>query len=237
MSLTYSTFVTSLANLMVVSPSDPNFLIDLPNIIDYAEQRIYRELDFLATRATDTTSLTQNTRTVPLPTNIGVFLIPESINIITPVGTTQQTGTRNNLVQTSKQFIDWVYPAAQTNTGVPEFYAMLDNANILLGPSPDQSYLIEVLGTQRPASMSGTNQTTWLATTLPDLLLAAAVVRACAYQRNWSATSDDPAMPVTWEAQYNKLKASATVEELRKMARSQGWTVEQPSPLTTPPRT
>lgn len=236
MSLNYTTFVNSLANIMVVNnTSDTNFQTDLPNIIDYAEQRIYRELDFLSTRVTDTAQLTKNTRTFKLPTGTGVFLVVETVNVLTPVGSTQQTGTRATLVPISKQFIDFVYPSAQNNTGVPEFFAMVDDKTIVLGPSPDATYLTEVVGTQRPAPLSSGNQTTWLATTLPDLFMAAAVVRACAYQRNWSAAGDDPQMPVTWEKQYQTLKSSALVEELRKMYRGLGGQSEAPSPAAIQP--
>lgn len=236
MSLTYTTFQNSVATMMPISVTDPNFIIDFPNIIDYAEQRIYRELDLLATRVTDYGQLTTQKRTQTLPTNIGTFLVPEEINVFTPAGTAQNTGTRVPLVPVSKQFIDWVYPNAAQNNGVPEFFAVLDNQTILLGPSPDAGYQIEVTGTQRPAPLSSNNPTTFLSMVLPDLFLAAAMVRASAFQKNWSAASDDPNMAVTWEKQYQTLKASASIEELRKQYRSQAWTAELPSPIATPPR-
>ena len=44
MTLTYSSYVTDLANLLVVPPTDANYLTVLSNIIDDTEQRIYREL-------------------------------------------------------------------------------------------------------------------------------------------------------------------------------------------------
>ena len=63
MSLTYSTFVSSLANMLVIDPTDTNYLAALPNVIDDAEQRIYRELDLLSTIIRDSTgTLTANSR-------------------------------------------------------------------------------------------------------------------------------------------------------------------------------
>lgn len=236
MSLMYSTLVNSIANIMVVQTTQPEFITDLPNILDYGEQRIWRELDLLVSRVTDTTTLTAQQRTFSLPTTIGLFLVVEEINVITPAGSSPSTGTRVPLVQSSKQYIDVVYPSAQVANNVPEFYAILDNQTVLLGPSPDQAYTVEVIGTQRPQSISASNPTTWLSLYLPDLLLAACIVRACAFQKNWSASGDDPAMSVTWEKQYQMLKASAQVEEFRKMGRSQAWTTEAPSPIATPPR-
>ena len=47
MSLTYSSYVTSMANLMVVPTTDPAFQTMLPNMIDDAELRCYRALNLL----------------------------------------------------------------------------------------------------------------------------------------------------------------------------------------------
>lgn len=232
MSLNYTSLQNSLANLMVVGVTDPNFLTDFPNIIDYAEQRIYRELDLLATRKIDNGVLTPQQRTFTLPTNIGKFLVVEEICVIAPSDT-----SRTQLVPVTKQFIDVVYPSATLNTGTPEFYAVLDDLTVLLGPSPDQAYTAEVQGTQRPTPLSISNTTTWLTQYVPDLFLAACMVRATGYQKNWGAQADDPKMAVSWENQYQMLKASAQVEEFRKMARSQAWTTEAPSPIATPART
>ena len=63
MSYTYATYTAALAELMVTPSTDPNFVAIEPSIIDYAEQRIYRELDLLGTNITDSTAtLTADTR-------------------------------------------------------------------------------------------------------------------------------------------------------------------------------
>ena len=68
MTLTYSSLVTDLANLLVVPPTDANYLIVLPNVIDDAEQRLYRELDLLSTIVRDSTGvLTPNSRNFTFP--------------------------------------------------------------------------------------------------------------------------------------------------------------------------
>jgi len=87
-SLTYSTFVTSLANLISVEPTDPGYLTALPNIIDDAEQRLYRELDLLSTMVTATGLLTSGSRKFTLPTTSGTFVVVEEFNVITPAGIT-----------------------------------------------------------------------------------------------------------------------------------------------------
>src|ERR1700694_498783 len=108
MSLTYSTYVTSLANLMVIDPTNAEFLTVLPNIIDDAEQRIYRELDLLSTVTRDTSShVNSNIRDFTLPTSIGQFVVPIGISIITPAGATISNGTRNPVTFVSQGYLDF----------------------------------------------------------------------------------------------------------------------------------
>ena len=102
--LTYSTFVTDLANLLVVPSTDANYQTVLGNIIDDSEQRIYRDLDLLNTRFTDSTgTLTTGSRSFTLPSSINTFVVDERINVLTPVGTNNpDNGTRNPLLTIGK---------------------------------------------------------------------------------------------------------------------------------------
>lgn len=240
MPLNYSTYVSQIANLMPINSSDANFVIMLPGAIDYAEQRMYRELDLLATRVTDTTaSFTAQSRTFTFPTTQGTFLVVEEINAITPAGATPAAGTRSPLSAVSKQFLDAVYPSATVGTSVtqvPAFFAPLNNTQVLIGPPADDSYIAEVIGTQRPTPLSTTNSSTILTQMLPDAFIAASMVFVSGYMRDFGGQSDNPAQAQSWEAQYKTLIGSANVEELRKKYQSNAWTSEQPSPIATPAR-
>jgi hypothetical protein len=229
MSLNFTTFTSELGVLTAISTADSGFLSTLlPGSIDYAEQRLYREADFLVTYVTDTTGqLTANQRTFDYPTSLGTFLVVDEMSIYTPVGTTVSS---TNLVRVplqvaSKQFVDIMYPSNYgiNNIGVPKFFAPVDNNTCMLGPVPDQPYGVEIIGTQRPASLSAANSSTFLTQTLPDLFMAAAMVYATGYMKNFGAQGDNPQQAVSWEAQYDKLFASANVEELRKKYQSQSW--------------
>lgn len=233
MTLTYSQYVTDLANLLVVPPTDPNYLTVLPNIIDDAEQRIYRELDLLATIVRDSTgSLTANSRNFTFPQH---FVVSESINVFTPAGTTTN---RYQLVPTSREFLDAVWPneTATSSSVVPQYYAMITDQTIIVGPSPGAAYKVEVIGTVRPTPLSSTNTTTYLTLYLPDLFMAASMVFAAGYQQNFSSMADNPGQSVSWESHYQKLFGSANVEEIRKKYAAAAWSPKQPSPLATPPR-
>lgn len=241
MSLNYTQYVQSLANLMVVATTDPGFQTALPNIIDDAEQRLYRELDLLFTVIRDSSSaFTPGTRAFALPSSIATFFVVNSIYAITPYGTTDpDQGTRNPLTPASRDFFDWTFPSAAAS-GVPQYFAPTTQTAFIVAPWPDQAYQAEVVGTYRPQPISSTNVTTILSIFFPDCLVAASVVFGSAYQQNFGASGsgiDNPQMAITWENHLQTLLKSATVEEARKKFTSQGWSSKQPAQLATPPRT
>lgn len=241
MSLTYNTFTTSLANLIVVPVNDLGYVTALPNIIDDAEQRLYRELDMLATFTSDDTSaLAVGGQGFSIPTPAGgngPFVVIDVVNVITPAGLKATNGgTRNPLTPASKEFIISLYPNS-VGSGVPKFYAMTTPRTFLVGPWSDAAYFVEVIGTVRPAPLSVSNQTTVLSTFLPDVFMAAALVMAAGYQLNFSAAGDNPQAGVTWETHVKTLLKSAKVEEFRKRFGSEGWTSKEPDPVASPPRT
>ena len=236
MSLTYNTFVTSLANMIVVSPTDVGFITALPNIIDDAEQRLYRELDLLSTITRDTAPLVANNRNFTLPQNNGRFVVVEQMNAISPPGQTNpELGTRIPMLPVSKEYLDAVYSSGAL-VAVPTYFAPISDQAWVVGPWPDAAYTVEVVGTIRPAPLSLANQNTFLSNYLPDVFLAAALVMSAGYQMNFSAAGDNPQAGVTWETHVKTLLDSAKVEEIRKKFGSQGWTSKSPDPIATPPR-
>lgn len=235
MALTYNTFVTSLANMLVVGPTDANYLLAMPNIIDDAEQRIYRELDLLSTIVRDQTgTLTPNSRNFTFPQH---FIVSESINVFSPVGTTSR---RDQLVPVSREWMDLIYPdeiaGGCGGAVIPKYYAMITDQQVIVGPAPDAPYIMEVVGTIRPAPLSNANQTTYLTLYLPDLFLAEALVFGYGYLKDFGAAVDDPRGSTTWNSHYQELWQSANTEEQRKRYASQAWTPKQPATIATPPR-
>jgi hypothetical protein len=223
--------------MIVVDPGDPNFVIALPNIIDDAEQRLYRELDLLSTVTRDTGAFTANNRNFTLPTASGVFVVVEQMNVITPSSVTDpDLGTRVPMLPTSREYLDIVYPSV-AGAGVPSLFAPINQEDWIVGAWPDEAYTVEVVGTIRPAPLSSENQTTFLSEYLPDVFLAAALVMSAGYQKNFTSMGDDPKSAVSWESHVAILLESAKVEEIRKKFGSQGWSSKSPDPIATPPRT
>lgn len=236
--LTYTTYVTTLAGLMVVPVGDAAFQTDLPSIIADAELRCYRELDLLNTSARDSSAaLTAGNRNFTLPSTLGTFVVTDEINVITPAGTSNpDAGERNALIPTSEEHLNSLWPSV-TGSTVPQYFAMVDDGLIIVGPWPAAAYQVEVVGTFRPQPLSSSNVTTLLSVYFPDLLIAASMVRAAGFQKNYGAGVDDPKQAITWESHFQTLLAGASVEEARKKFTGAGWSSKQPEPTARPPRT
>lgn len=233
--LTYNQYVTQIATLAVVSETDPAFVTILPQTITYAENRIYRDLDFLFTSVANTSySTSTSTRNVSVPQ--GTFVVPEQINIITPAGEINpDQGNRIPLLPVTKEYLDAVYGNSQSK-GVPVAFAPFDDYTFLLGPYPDDVYTCEIVGTIRPDSLSASNTSTFISLYLPDLMIMASMIYISGYQRNFGRANDDPQMAVTYESQYQALLAGAKDEENRKKFEAAAWSSQSRSTSATPTR-
>lgn len=236
MSYTYAQYVANLANALVIPPTDANFLAFIPTIIDDGEQRLYRELDLLSTIVRDQSgALTANSRNFTLPQSQGRFVVTESMSVFSPVSSTI---TRKQLTPVTREFLDsvWGDNAAQSSPSLPDYYAMITDQTIIVGPPPDANYTMEVTGTIRPTPLSVSNPTTYLTLYLPDLFFAESMIIGYAYLKDFGAMADDPQGGTTWNSHYKDLWTSANTEEQRKRYASQAWSPKQPAPIATPPR-
>jgi hypothetical protein len=230
-----TSYVEQIATMAVVEPTNPEFLVILPQMITYAENRMYRDLDFLFTSiATTAYGMTAGSRQISVPA--GTFVVPEQINVL--VGSSNpDEATRVPLLATTKEFLDAVYGSGATaNRGLPQYWVPFDDYTFLVGPYPDQSYPCEIVGTYRPESLSASNPTTFISLYLPDLFIMASMIYISAYQRNFGRANDDPQMAVTYESQYQTLLKNADLEENRKKFEAAAWSSQEPSISATPTR-
>lgn len=232
MSLTYTTYVQRVMDQAASLQTDMNFVAVIPGMIDYAEQRIYRELDLLSTVTRQTGTLTIGTRTFNLPSSAGRFVVTNGINVITPSSqVTPDNGTRVPLSPVSRDVLDVMWPST-TGAGVPSVYAMITDQQIIVGPSPAAAYTVEVIGTIRPTPLSTSNTTTYLTLYLPDLFVAASMI----YLADGARRNGNPVDVTKLGADYDRLVASAGVEEQRKRYASGAWGSLSPTPIATASR-
>ena len=236
--MNYSQFVQILAGLLVPSSlvtitgsavtfNDTDFQNELPDIINYAENRIYRDLDFLETRATQVgLSLASNNKILSLAGLSNLVIVLEQVAITVPPST---------LTRQSVPYMSLVWAPAPV--GPPVDFAMTDQQTIIVGPTPDQSYPVSIYGTIRPPQLSAANPTTWLATNLPELYTAAAMIRASGWRKDFAAAgSDDPQASGYWSMEYSRLLEGSATEEARRLAQSASWSDQKQRQQSTPPR-
>jgi hypothetical protein len=232
--LTYSTYVTQIATMAVINsydlndPTDP-FTIIIPQMINYAELRMQRDIDFLNTVNTSTYIGTAGTNTVSLGSTYP-FVTVQNIAVTDPT-----TGYVNQLMPVTKEWMWNVYPVGSSQA-LPQYFAPFDDNLFLLGPVPNQAYTYSVTGTSRFPTLTSSNSTTFISTYLPDVFIMASMIYISAYQRNFGKAVDDPAMAVTYESQYQALLKGAITEEFRKKFESSGWSSMSPPVVATPTR-
>lgn len=227
MAMDYSTFVSTIANLSALDPTMDEFIQIMPRVIEYAEDRIYREMDFLDTVYVNSTgTLLNGNREFTIPAiSEGVKATVTGVNIL------YTDNQRQVLQPVAVSYLNYVW-GSPTIQALPEYFAMLRQDTILVGPFPDQSYQVEVFGTFQPTPMSATNPTTILTTYVPDLLVAAGMIFTTGYMKDFGSQSDNPQAAQSWETQYQGLFKSAMMLELRKKFAGPGWTSLSSLPIT-----
>src|SRR6266496_3678659 len=143
---------------------------------------------------------------------------------------------RNSLIPSSEEVLNMLWPSV-AGSAVPQYFAIVNQDLIIVGPWPNAAYQVEVVGTQRPAPLSASNSTTILSVYFPDLFVAASMVFISGYMKNYGATVDDPQQGVTWETHLKTLLMSAQTEEARKRFTGPGWSSRGQELLASPPRT
>ena len=252
--LTYSQYVTQIATLAVVDPADTNFLTILPQCITYAENRMYRDIDFMFTSTSlhgTSFMLTAGNRNLSFNIDLsansdaasGTFVVSEQINLLLNANGTAASTTnpdlcvRYPLLPTTKEFLDAVCGSSLTaDRATPRYFVPFNETLFFVGPVPDTNYNVEVVGTYRPNSLSSTNTTTFISLYLPDVFIMASMIYISGYQRNFGKLADQPEMAVSYESQYQALLKSAVVEEARKKFDASGWSSQAPASVATPSR-
>ena len=252
--LTYNGYVTQIATLAVVNTTtssgvmvgvDPAFNALIPQMLNYAELRIQRDLDLLPSQIENTSyALTAGNNKLAISVNDYVTL--ETVSVVSSDSTYP-------LLPVSKEFIQNTFPSSSsTFYALPAYFAVYGgdastvgsaSQNIIVGPWPYQSYQVVLTGTARMPTLYqfanatyAATGTTFISTWLPDMLIMASMIYISAFQRDFSSAGNDPQMPIHYEAQYQTLLKSAMGEEYRKKFEADAWSSYSTSPAATPSR-
>lgn len=226
-------FATWQSNILqMLGVGDPNGVALFNNIqfqmIDYAELRIYRELDLVNTSDEKDYTMNPGDRFFDIP--VGDFIVIDSMMVI------DLLGRATPLRRKSVEFINIVCPRGVS--AIPLYWNTFQETQLLFGPPPAAAYGLEVYGTVRPLPLGPGNEgppalsqtTTLLTNEWPDLFLAASMIFGSAYQKNFGQQAEDPKMAMSWESTYQALKSGASWEEARKKGLGVDYTSDGPSP-------
>ena len=171
MTITHANFLTQVRNYTEV---DSNVLSDtiIGQFIRNTELNVAGSVDYDDTRKYATSSFTASKRYLVTPSD---FLIIRSLQVFS---TTDQTGDRTFMEKRDTSFIS-EYNGSGT-TGLPKYYANWDESSIVVAPTPDQAYAVQLNYIISPPSFTSTNDT-YLSEYQQGLLLDGVLTEAFAY--------------------------------------------------------
>lgn len=141
--------------------------------IRQAEQRIYNAVQLPALRKNVTGNCTQGNKYLAMPSD---WLAMYSLSIIDSV-----TGAQEYLLNKDVEFIRQAFPIP-TDTAKPTHYAIFDNNTMILGPTPNLSYAMEMHYYYYPTSIVDAG-TSWLGDNFDSALFNAAMVEAITFMK------------------------------------------------------
>ena len=146
----------------------------LNGFINDAEFKILREVDSDNNRRYVTANLIASTRFIDVPANLLIIRSAQIVNSDLADGSTDQN--RDFLQFRDTSFMSEFNPTA--TTGVPKYYSNWDETRIVVAPTPNATYTIQLNYILKPTGLSSTNSTTYLSTEFPNGLLYACLVEA-----------------------------------------------------------
>jgi len=144
----------------------------LNGFIENAEFRILRDIDSDNNRRYDTANLIVNDRFIGRPAGL---LVVRSAQIVDSQGSSQPNN-REFLQYRDTSFMSEFNPTE--DTGVPKYYSLWDENTIVVAPTPDATYTIQLNYILKDPGLSSTNTQTYISQNFPNGLLYACLVEA-----------------------------------------------------------
>jgi hypothetical protein len=159
----------------------------LATFVKQAEQRIYNTVQLPALRKNSTSNLLAGAKYMNTPID---YLSVFSFAVVSP------SGEYTYLLDKDVNFIRAAYPTA-TGSGLPKYYALWDQDTFIFGPTPDQTYLVELHYFYYPESIV-TAGTSWLGDNFDTVLLYGSLIEAAQFMKQ------DPETMATYVARYGE---------------------------------
>lgn len=160
--------------------------------IQLAEERIYNHVQIPAIRKNAIGNLTTGVKYLTLPTD---WLATFSIAVIDPV-----TEAQSFMLDKDVNYIREAYPNPN-DEGTPQHYGQFDATTLILGPTPDDDYQVELHYFYYPESIV-TAGTSWLGENFETVLLYGALREGYVFMKG------EADMIAVYEAKYQESYAA-----------------------------
>ena len=189
----------------------------IENIILNARYRIFRDIPLDADRKTSTGNLTSGTNTLAVPA--GALFI-RGVQVYTATGSTF-TGANAYLEKKDVTYLE-EYISANTSTGTPKYYAMLDtgatgatsstSGSIIMAPTPGSTFAYKLHYNALP-SIFENNDTNYISMNFPNGLLY------CCLSEAYSFLKGPVDMLQLYEKKYQEAVQTFAAEQLGRRRR------------------
>jgi len=209
--MTYAELVTKIRDYTEVDSNVFTSTIIDGFILD-AEERILRDVDSDNNRKYATATIVGGQRFVNTPLINSSTLVIRSAQIIDSDGVGQGTN-RSYLEYRDTNFISEYNPTE--SQGLPKYYGYWDEETIVVAPTPDQNYTMQVNYILKPVGLSSSNTTTYLSQNFPNGLLYACLVEAYGFLKG-------PAdMIQYYEGKYKQAIEGFSIEQMGRRRRDE----------------
>ena len=217
MATTYADLVTKLRNYTEVDDTVFTSAIINGFILD-AEERILRDVNTDADRKYATASMVSGQKFLNFPNGA---LIIRALQITSG-------SDKIYLEKRDTTFIDEFNPTQET--GVPKYYANLDDDTLMFAPVPNTTFSIQASYVAKPAGLSSSNTQTYLSKNFPAGLLYACLIEAYGYLKG------PIDMLQYYEKQYTNAISKYAIEQIGRRRRDDYFNgairikIDSPSP-------
>ena len=205
------TYTELLQKIRDYTEVDANVLTStiLDGIIENAEFRIFRDIDSDNNRRYATANLITSDRFISRPAGL---LIVRSAQIVDSDGSSEPDN-REFLQYRDTSFLSEFNPTG--GTGVPKYYSLWDEQNIVVAPTPDATYEIQLNYILKDPGLSSTNTTTYISQNFPNGLLYACLVEAYGFLKG------PQDLLQLYEQKYKQVVEGFSIEQMGRRRRDE----------------
>ena len=203
--MTYSELLQKIRDYTEV---DSNVLTDsiCDGFIENAEFRILRDVDSDNNRRYATANLITSQRFINTPSGLLVVRSAQIVN--------GGSGSTRNFLE----YRDTSFMSEYNSTGVtgePKYYSMWDKDTIVIAPTPDSTYEIQLNYILKDEGLSSSNTTTYLSQNFPNGLLYACLVEAFSFLKGPNDLLQ------LYEGKYKQVVEGFSIEQMGRRRRDE----------------